>query len=86
MDSSPPVSSVQVGYNSMGSILDSAGKHTGVGCHSLLQGIFPTQGLTPGLLHGRQILYCLSHQGSPYHKAPLNVCKYEPGGPEAPPP
>ena len=35
------------------------------GCHSLLQGIFPTQGLNPGLLHCRQILYFLSHQGSP---------------------
>ena len=32
---------------------------------SLLQGIFPTQGLNPGLLHFRQILYQLSHQGSP---------------------
>ena len=31
-----------------------------------LQGIFPTQGLNPSLLHWRQILYCLSHQGSPY--------------------
>ena len=36
-----------------------------LGCHSLLQGIFPTQGLNPGLLHWRQILYHLSHQGSP---------------------
>ena len=35
----------------------------GVGCHSLVQGIFPTQGLKPGLLDCRQILYCLSHQG-----------------------
>ena len=41
------------------------GKNTGVGCHFLLQGIFPTQGLDPGLLHCRQILYHLSHQGSP---------------------
>ena len=40
------------------------GKNTGVGCHFLLQGIFPTQGLNPGLLHWRQALYCLSHQGS----------------------
>ena len=32
---------------------------------SLLQGIFPTQGLNPGLLHCRRILYQLSHQGSP---------------------
>ena len=28
--------------------------------------IFPTQRLNPGLLHCRQILYCQSHQGSPY--------------------
>ena len=41
------------------------GKNTGVGCHFLLQGIFPTQGLNPGLLHCRQILYHLSHKGSP---------------------
>ena len=41
---------------------DSPGKNTGVGCHAL---IFPTQGLNPGLLHCRQILSCLSHQGSP---------------------
>ena len=40
-------------------------KNTGVDCHSLLQGISPTQGLNPGLLHCRQIFYCLSHQGSP---------------------
>ena len=39
------------------------GKDTGVGCHSLLQGIFPTQGSNPGLLDCRQILYRLSHQG-----------------------
>ena len=37
-------------------------KNTGVGFHSLLQGIFPTQGLNPGLLHCMQILYHLSHQ------------------------
>ena len=30
---------------------DSSGKNTGVGCHSLLQGIFPIQGLNPDLLH-----------------------------------
>ena len=41
------------------------GKNTGVGCHSLLQGIFSTQGSNPGLLHCRQILYCLRYQGSP---------------------
>ena len=31
---------------------------------SLLQGMFPTQGLNPGLQHCRQILYQLSHKGS----------------------
>ena len=40
---------------------NSPGKNTGVGSHSLLQGIFPTQRLNPGLLHCRQILYCLSY-------------------------
>ena len=35
------------------------------GCHFLLQGIFPTQELNPGLQHCRQILYHLSHQESP---------------------
>ena len=44
---------------------DFQGKNTGVGCHLLFQGIFPTQGSNPGLLHWRQMLYCLSHQGSP---------------------
>ena len=44
---------------------NSPAKKTGMCCHSLLQGIFPTQGLNPGLLHCGQILYCLSHQGSP---------------------
>ena len=44
---------------------DSPGKNTGVGCHFLLQGIFPTQGLDPdGDLHCRQMLYPLSYQGS----------------------
>ena len=38
---------------------------TGVGSLSLLQGIFPTQGSNPGLLHCGQIVYQLSHQGSP---------------------
>ena len=43
---------------------DSPSKHTRVGCHAFLQEIFPTQGLNPGLLHCRWILYCLSYQGS----------------------
>ena len=41
------------------------GQNTGVGSLSLLQGIFPTQGLNPCLLHCRRILYQLSHKGSP---------------------
>ena len=44
---------------------DFPSKNTEVGCHFLLQGIFPTQGLNPSLLHCRQNLYQLSHQGSP---------------------
>ena len=43
---------------------DSPGKNTEVGCHSLLQGVFLIQGLNLGLLHCRQFLYRLSHQGS----------------------
>ena len=56
MDCSPPDSSVHG---------DSPGKNTRVSCHALLQGIFPTQRLNPGLLHCRWILYHLSQQGSP---------------------
>ena len=44
---------------------NSPGQNTGVGSLSLLQGIFPTQGSNPGLPHCRQMLYQLSHQGSP---------------------
>jgi len=54
VDYSPPGSSV---------LGDSPGKNTGVSCHALLQGIFPTQGLDSGLPHCGQILYWLSHQG-----------------------
>ena len=43
---------------------NSPGKNTGVGSHFFFQGISSTQGLNPGLLHCRQILYHLSHQGS----------------------
>ena len=56
MDWGPPGSSVHG---------NSPGKNTGVGWHALLQGVFPTQGWNPGLMHCRQILYCLNHQGSP---------------------
>ena len=44
---------------------DSPGKNTGVGCHTLFQGIFPTQESNPDLLHCRQSFYQLSYQGSP---------------------
>ena len=44
---------------------NSPGQNTGVGSLSLLQGIFPTQELKPGLPHCRWILYQLSHKGSP---------------------
>ena len=53
MNCSPPGSSIQ----------DFPGKNAGVGCHSLLQGIFPTQGSNPGLPYCRQTLYHLSHWG-----------------------
>ena len=56
MDCSPPGSSVHG---------DSPGKNTGVGNHALLQGLFPIQGLNPGLPHCRRLLYHLTHQGSP---------------------
>ena len=42
---------------------DYPGQNTGMGCHFLLQGIFFTQGWNLDLLHCRQTLYCLSHQG-----------------------
>ena len=44
---------------------NSPGQNIGVGSLSLLQGIFPNLGSNPGLPHCRQILYQLSHQGSP---------------------
>ena len=44
---------------------NSPSRNTEVGSHSLFQGIFPTQGSNPGLLHCRQIVYHLSHHGSP---------------------
>ena len=60
MDCSPPGPSVHG---------DSSGKDTKVGCRFLLQGIFQDQELNLGLSHCRQILYRLSHWGSPVTKA-----------------
>ena len=60
-----PLSRVSLWTHGLYSPRDSAGQNTGVGSRSLLQGIFPTQGSNPGLPHCRQILYQLSHKGSP---------------------
>ena len=63
------------------SLRNSPVQNTGVGILSLLQGIFQTQGVNPGLLHCRQILYCLSHQASSTTReatamrSPLNATK-----------
>ena len=46
------------------SLWSSPGQNIGVGSHFILQGIFPSRGLKPGLPHCRRILYQLSHQGS----------------------
>ena len=48
------------------------GKNSGVGCHFFLQGILPTQGLNPSLLHCTQVLYC---------RATWQVCNSLPWGP-----
>ena len=45
---------------------DSPGKSTGAGCHALLQGVFPTQGANPGLLHCGQILYLWATRDAPW--------------------
>ena len=66
---------------------NSLGQNTGVGSLSRLQGIFPTQGLNPGLPHCRLILYHLSHSGSldvgklisgssAFSKSSLNIWKF----------
>ena len=57
--------------------LNSPGKNTRVGCHALLQGIFPTQGLNPGLPHCRRILYQLrffSHASGVQHTGQSYQC------------
>ena len=52
---------------------NSPGQNTGVGSLSLLQGIFPTQGSNPGLLHCKWILYQLSHHGSMYRCIEIDI-------------
>ena len=71
MDCSPPGSSVHG---------DSLGKNAGVGCHALLQGICPIQGLNPGFPHSRQIPHCLSHQEALYLTPLLHEDGREKGG------
>ena len=56
---------------------DFPGKSTGVGCPFLLRRIFSTEGSNPGLLHCRQMLYCLSHQGSHILSKHLHYCLEE---------
>ena len=53
-------------FHGLYSSWNSPGQNTGVGCLSLLQGIFPTQGLNSGPPHCRWILYQLSDKGSPW--------------------
>ena len=50
-------------------------KNTELGCHALFQGIFLTQGSNACLLHCRQILYLLSHVGSPIDTCTLYIVK-----------
>ena len=57
-----PMDCIPPGFSVHG---DSPGNHTGMGCHALFQGIFPTQGLSPGLPHWMWILYHLNHQHLP---------------------
>ena len=60
---------------------DFQGKNTGRGCHSLLQGICPTQRWKPHLLHCRQIPYHLRHQGRPdFENVMLNEMSQTPKG------
>ena len=60
-----------LGPHGLHSQWDSPGQNTGVCGLSLLQEIFSTQGSNPGLPHCRQILYQLSHKGSPEYTEEL---------------
>ena len=53
---------------------NSPGKNTGVGSYSLLHGIFPIQESNLSLLHCRQVLYHLSHEGSPKSRVTMHSC------------
>ena len=67
---------------------DFPGNSTGVDCHFLLQGIFPTQGLNPGVLHCRQMLYwdlTGMHVGSYFSNRGMNLCPLRWSEPSEPP-
>ena len=51
-----------------------------MGWHFLLQRVFPTQGSNPGLPHCRQMLYRLSHQGSPFLDEAQSLASFQGGG------
>ena len=53
---------------------NSPGKNTGLGCHSLLQGIFLTQGANAGVSHSRHSLHHLSHQEIPISAISCDIC------------
>ena len=73
---SPSVVSDSLRPHGLYSQWNSPGQNPGVGSLSLLQGLFPTQGSNPGLLHCRRILYQLSYQGSPQtQKIPSQIPK-----------
>ena len=67
MKTNPSVLFNSLRHHGLYSLWNSPGENTGVGSLSLLQGI-PSQGLNPGFLHCRQILYLLSHKGIPVVK------------------
>ena len=73
LNESCSVMSDSLGHHGLYSLWNSPGKNTGVGSLSLLQGIFPTQGLNPGLSHCRWILYQLSHRESQQYWSGLPI-------------
>ena len=76
MDCSLPGSSVHGIFQASVLEWDAITFSTGVGYHSLIQGIFQTQGSNLGVLHCRQILYRLSHQGCQCVKVELYVVNH----------
>ena len=70
-----PQSSLTLQPHGLYSAWNAPDQNTAVGSLSLLQGIFPTQGLNLGLPYCRRILYQLSHRGSPFHKGSCFRCE-----------